>query len=45
MRRNYLHIGRDVYHKHPDAWTSDEWRWAREFCALALIEQEELHGD
>lgn len=39
--RNYLTIGREVFRKHPYQFTEDEWDYAREFIALALLEMEE----
>jgi hypothetical protein len=39
--RNYLVIGRDVFHKHPNRFDEAEWDEAREFVALNILEQEE----
>ena len=41
MWRNVLMIGREVFRLHPEEWTDSQWDQARDFIALALVEQDE----
>ena len=34
-------IGREVFRKHPQQFSADEWQYAREFIALAFLEEKE----